>query len=660
MAIYTTTQDEASVEDTYIDQNTVDDNYGIADTIRAGTSAAGNKNRGLIKFDLTPIPAGAIVKTAELSLYCSSEGAAADEDVSLHRSLVQWYEGDADGGSPSGDGSTWNYQNNNGSDAWDGESVGGLAGVDYAATPTDTQTITGAGATFTWDVAADVQAFIDGDYTNYGWWLINDDEVSTSTIKRFDSSTGATASQRPVLVVEYELAHQSTIKITDGVTEVDIGYSGSDYHILWGEWNPKIAQERDDEMGNRSPVYPTEEVMKLHATGDDAPTIRANIETLAKLIRQAHRWYKGTNELAVKIQYSPKDSTEDDPVEDLVFGSSYRGEDLELPKDYDALKDGLTLNGVTLRFTRSGYWYGATETATDEDVVQGDTAAGSLTAVEQLSPVVVTIGGFGATNSALTDSIVLLAAESADIDTYSGEAGSLATGGGSYASLDESARHARNDDVGRLTWSSGWHEISWSSLASPIAHELIGLVAVVRNNSSARTWQMYAETRDSNNDRVLGRTEMIVVDGSSTSPQPVFLGFIVGTPTHGGLSLWIQADGGTNPTFDIDEIWIIGLDNPTNRIITLLGDTTIVQFNDIIIDPQQLTGTGPRVYGYRSSPANEKPAAYHGDAWVVTNDDIYGVFISTKGTVWVWTDAGGTVVANDWTFDRQAAYLIPR
>jgi len=64
-------------------------------------------------------------------------------------------------------------------------------------------TITAPATAFDWDVTADVQDFVDGTASNFGWWLINAVE-STGTRKNFVPSGGATESQRPKLVVVYQ------------------------------------------------------------------------------------------------------------------------------------------------------------------------------------------------------------------------------------------------------------------------------------------------------------------------------------------------------------------------------------------------------------------------------------------------------------------------
>lgn len=195
--------DGASGLDTRIHEGSPNNNYGARGDNWVGYQASTTEHKILIAFDLSSIPSNAVLSAATLSLYCANEALSTDVDVDVHRSLVEWYEGDANGGAPSGDGSTWNERNYNGSVAWSG-GAGGVAGTEYNATPTDTTTITGAGdAEFTWDVTDDVVGFLNGTYTNYGWWLLVASYVSPNLHKIFWMSEWTTASLRPKLTVEY-------------------------------------------------------------------------------------------------------------------------------------------------------------------------------------------------------------------------------------------------------------------------------------------------------------------------------------------------------------------------------------------------------------------------------------------------------------------------
>lgn len=204
MSVLSVQPDATAGIDTYIQSGaSAGNNYGVATTIQvAGDFGGSTIRKGLIKFDFSSIPAGATIVSALLTLNLSSElSAAVDPVITFNRSLVAFFEGVNNGSTPGAgvDGSTYSLRNANGSVAWAG-GAGGAAGSDYASSPTASQTINGTGL-YTWDVAADVQLFVNGT-TNNGWWVINT-SAATNNSKTFTSSDGATPADRPQIVVTY-------------------------------------------------------------------------------------------------------------------------------------------------------------------------------------------------------------------------------------------------------------------------------------------------------------------------------------------------------------------------------------------------------------------------------------------------------------------------
>ena len=185
--------DGTTGKDTYLDLSNVNLNYGTSPTLL--TLSGASAKRPLIQFDLSSIPAGATIVSAILSMTCTAS-AGADLVVGAHRSLVEWYEGNANGGTTTINGSTWNWRNHIGSVPWN--AGGGQATTDYVATATDNEDTTTTGV-YNWNVTADVQAFVAGTATNRGWWMI---QVGTLS-RTWASSDNATAASRPSLTVTY-------------------------------------------------------------------------------------------------------------------------------------------------------------------------------------------------------------------------------------------------------------------------------------------------------------------------------------------------------------------------------------------------------------------------------------------------------------------------
>lgn len=203
MTVLTLQPDATAGVDSYLALGTPTFNFGVGGNFGAGAVTVNEPRRGLLKFDISSLPAGATLNSAILTLFCESESATTDRTVGAHRGLTQWFEGAKNGAAPdaSQDGSTWNLRNANGALAWG--AAGGQSGTDYAATATDSKIITVPSTAFDYNVLADVQAWYAATATNYGWWLICTAETVANSLKRFTSSDGATAANWPKLVIDY-------------------------------------------------------------------------------------------------------------------------------------------------------------------------------------------------------------------------------------------------------------------------------------------------------------------------------------------------------------------------------------------------------------------------------------------------------------------------
>jgi len=146
------------------------------------------RNRGLIRFDLSPIPSGATIDSATLHLFLSENIGGTDKTQNVHRVTASWTES----------GATWNSRDTG--TPWT------TPGGDYVSTPTESAS-TGVldGEWVEWDVKTDVQAFVDGTYPNYGW-LIKDEIESASSVKGanyYSKEYTDDPTKRPYLEVTY-------------------------------------------------------------------------------------------------------------------------------------------------------------------------------------------------------------------------------------------------------------------------------------------------------------------------------------------------------------------------------------------------------------------------------------------------------------------------
>lgn len=182
-----------AVADTSLFENHPDANLG-ATTLVSGTNQQYSRSRALFRFDLSPLPAGAVITQVLVTLTVTrrpdpdQHGGPVDSDFSLFRLLEDWGEGS--GGEVTGSNAqpgdaTWNERHFN-STAW--AAPGGLAGVDYANDPSATTSVGGLGS-YQWgsstELIADAQLWLDDPALNFGFILVGQSEGLPGTGRRF-------------------------------------------------------------------------------------------------------------------------------------------------------------------------------------------------------------------------------------------------------------------------------------------------------------------------------------------------------------------------------------------------------------------------------------------------------------------------------------------
>jgi len=194
-----------------------DRNNGGEQWVNAGTTQNGTRNRGLFQWDLTGvIPAGATILSADVSFEVTKVPGCglANSSFSLYRMLNSWGEGagfavDNRGGqgAPAMPGEvTWNDRFF-GSTPWG--APGGLAGVDFVASPSASQYIYDVGRSpYVFasgaELVGDVQTWVNDPKSNFGWMLASDDEGTPFTARRFASREDPFG-RGPILTVDFEL-----------------------------------------------------------------------------------------------------------------------------------------------------------------------------------------------------------------------------------------------------------------------------------------------------------------------------------------------------------------------------------------------------------------------------------------------------------------------
>ncbi len=193
------------VADTFINGGLSNNNAGRTAWFDAGTDGTGGVRRGLLRFDLSSIPAGSTVTSATVQLTVTRVPAngPVNSSFDLLRLLAGWNEGTKGGnnGSTASTGeATWNDRMR-GTASWTTPG----AKNDAAGTASASAAVTSAdNAKYSWSgsgLVADVQLWVDNPSQNFGWLLTSRAEGSRRSVRGFASrESGASAG---TLVVNY-------------------------------------------------------------------------------------------------------------------------------------------------------------------------------------------------------------------------------------------------------------------------------------------------------------------------------------------------------------------------------------------------------------------------------------------------------------------------
>src|SRR5262249_42875190 len=132
-------------------------------------------------------------------------------DIALHRALADWGEGKSNGaGSGRGGGEGAGTQATTGDVTWFytffSTQRWKTPGGDFIASPSASTSVNNVGS-YQWagdGVSADVQQWVNTPASNFGW-IVTGNETSGGTVKEFDTKEDTTASERPVLTIEFTL-----------------------------------------------------------------------------------------------------------------------------------------------------------------------------------------------------------------------------------------------------------------------------------------------------------------------------------------------------------------------------------------------------------------------------------------------------------------------
>ncbi len=166
-------------------------NHGGCASLEIGNSV-NDLERGILYFDLSQIPASAMVTSATLTLYKQS-GAAMAQNLSVHRVTADWTEGVECGAT-----GQVSWAERVAMTAW------AVPGGDFDPVAAGSANVAAGTGTYDWMITGLVEDWINGIQTNQGLLIKVTDEAGVPmVVNLFGSSEAPDPAHRPVLTIEY-------------------------------------------------------------------------------------------------------------------------------------------------------------------------------------------------------------------------------------------------------------------------------------------------------------------------------------------------------------------------------------------------------------------------------------------------------------------------
>ena len=174
------------IADTYLNEASSTKNYGTCTTLLVDGQAS-SKQRGILKFDLSSIPAGATITGATLQLVATAVQSNTAYAIEVHDVTTAWAEGA--------------ICNASGTANWNAGSPWTTAGGDYDATIQGTTNVSTTG-TYTWTLNNSlIQGWYNTPASNLGMLLRFNNETLGNQVKTFSSKENLT--NIPLLTITY-------------------------------------------------------------------------------------------------------------------------------------------------------------------------------------------------------------------------------------------------------------------------------------------------------------------------------------------------------------------------------------------------------------------------------------------------------------------------
>ncbi len=221
-----------SVADTYIVNSAPDNNAGGQTNFDSGTDGFGGIRRGLLRFDLSTLPAGVTITSAvvQLAVVKVPSGGGSDSIFDLVRLTAAWGEGSkvspvgsSKGALASSGEATWNAREQNVAN-WTAPG----AASDAAAAASASTSVSSYGL-YSWSgqgLLNDLQYWQTNSAANFGWLVRSESEGTLHTARGFGAREGGSGG---TLQVGYSPAANNPGSLTIGMVagSVVLNWAGS-------------------------------------------------------------------------------------------------------------------------------------------------------------------------------------------------------------------------------------------------------------------------------------------------------------------------------------------------------------------------------------------------------------------------------------------------
>ena len=208
-----------------------DSSNALGVNLFVGRNNGGNLRRALVKFDLSSIPPGSQIQSAQLIMAGTRGG---PDSVNVHRVTAAWGEGSSlasgaggQGANPTDGDATWNFSVY---DSINWNTPGGDFEPMLSATAPVQQDLVSM-----WQgdgIVDDIQSWVDSSASNHGWILIGNEQDNGSAVRiasRHDSL-------EPILSINYSHPDSCNtlggVLTTDGVSEVSFCLNDDQSHEI--------------------------------------------------------------------------------------------------------------------------------------------------------------------------------------------------------------------------------------------------------------------------------------------------------------------------------------------------------------------------------------------------------------------------------------------